>query len=206
MLWPGKLTWLPLPHPPLTNGRRLLVRCPPRVLPLWAVIPSGVRRFFFSVRAFRERRRTQSRNLSSIHRLAEFASCGVRELAPAVCRSGSPGRAPRTEPKAPPRQATVLGFVGARYIVPGKLTWLPLHHPPRTNGRRLLVRYPSRALHYAPSFRAECPAVFLLREAPGPDRAPGSTVSRAREISRGISLRCNARPAFERATNQCVIP
>src|SRR5579863_386344 len=37
----------------------------------------------------------------------------------------------------PSTTASLMFFVGARYIVPGKLTWLPPHHPPRAN-RRLL--------------------------------------------------------------------
>jgi hypothetical protein len=56
--------------------------------------------------------------------------CGVRELAPAVCRTGSPVRAPRTRhmraAAAPP---AVL--VGAQHAVPGEHAWLPVRHPPR---------------------------------------------------------------------------
>jgi hypothetical protein len=62
------------------------------------------------------------------------ASCGVRRLAAAVCRTGSPVRAPRTrhmrDAAAPP---AVL--VGAQHAVPGARTWLPVPHPPRTKRR-----------------------------------------------------------------------
>jgi hypothetical protein len=56
--------------------------------------------------------------------------------------------------------------------------------------RRTSFRFPScqrvnpKRPRTAPSFRAECPALLPLREAPGPGRAPGSTASRAREIRR----------------------
>ena len=52
------------------------------------------------------------------------------------------------------RRAFCLCFVGAQHAVPGKHTWLLVRHPPPTPGR-------------ASSFRAECPALLPLREAPG---------------------------------------
>jgi hypothetical protein len=49
------------------------------------------------------------------------------------------------------------------------------------------------------SFRAEAPALLPLREAPGPGRAPGSTVSRAREIVEESLLDVSRKETSERA-------
>jgi hypothetical protein len=69
-----------------------------------------------------------------------------------------------------------LAVVGARYIVPGKLTWRDVTHLPRTCGG-VIPSEVSRAFAFA-------------RSAGTQDGAPRSTASRAWGISRGISLRC----------------
>ena len=47
-------------------------------------------------------------------------SCGVRELAPAVCRPGSPGRAPRINPEAP-ISPLVLCLSRFRFVCPANI-------------------------------------------------------------------------------------
>jgi hypothetical protein len=82
--------------------------------------------------------------------------------------------------------------------------------PSSAEGSAVAVRADSSlgAQHAAPadaapnvSFRAECPAPLPLREAPGPGRAPGSTVSRAREISEesAVAVRSDSSPVAQHA-------
>jgi hypothetical protein len=82
--------------------------------------------------------------------------------------------------------------------------------PSSAEGSAVAVRADSSlgAQHAAPadaapnvSFRAECPAPLPLREAPGPGRAPGSTVSRAREISEesAVAVRSDSSPGAQHA-------
>ena len=87
----------------------------------------------------------------------------------------------RPTPRARPASFFVA-FVGARYIVPGKHAWRCLGHPPRSRGG---VIPPALTQEGSGASRA----FAFARSAGTQGRAPGSTVSRAREICRGISLR-----------------
>jgi hypothetical protein len=117
-----------------------------------------------------------------------FDACGVRELAcpersrraPAVCRPGLPGCAPTSSKQEP---------------------WsLPLQRL-RRSAAALSAASPPQCLtpiRVIPSGVSR--AIAFARSAGTQGRAPGSTVSRAREICSGISLRCQPNMANQRSS------
>ena len=111
------------------------------------------------------------------HPLASVgASCGVRELAPAVCRPGLPGRAPRINLGTPISRLAPLVLCssprrhGVRVFAPDRRFCRCSRRGIRRGGCPANILGSISAIHLdrrAASFRAERPAPFPLREAPG---------------------------------------
>jgi hypothetical protein len=83
-------------------------------------------------------------------------------------------------------------LVGAQHAEPGKHTWLPARHPPRPHGRLMWTAATCRGWRAAKRtvILSGVSRVFAFARSAGTqDRAPGSTVSRARDIRRRTSLR-----------------